>query len=153
MNSTKLIPLITKYSGFTSLALLIYFLLMKLLNLATVVELRFLNVLILFIGIRFFLLRLKRENGGSLEYLQSLAYGFIVSVFTSTFFSFFIFLYLSYIDHGMLETLQLNQPFGEYMTPGAAALVLILEGCSSGAIISFALIQFMSRNSKVAQGD
>lgn len=153
MNSAKLIPLITRYSGLTSTALLIYFLLMKLLHLATVVELRFLNLLILFMGIRFFLLRLKRENNGSLEYLQSLAYGFIVSVFTSTFFSLFIFLYLSFIDNGMLEYLKLNQPFGEYLTPGSAALVLILEGCASGAIISFALVQFMSRENKTTQAD
>ena len=153
MNSTKLIPLITRYAGLTSAALLIYFLMMKILHLATVVELRFFNVVIMFAGIRYFLLRLKRENNGTLEYLQSLAYGFIVSVFTSVFFSAFMFIYLAYVDHGMLQHLQLNQPFGEYMTPGSAMLVLILEGCSSGAIISFALVQFMSRESKVTQAD
>ncbi|MBK5286267.1 MAG: DUF4199 domain-containing protein [Bacteroidia bacterium] len=153
MNSKKLIPLITRYSGLTSIALLIYFLLMKLLHLATVVELRFLNFIILFLGIRFFLLRLKTENNDSVRYLQSLAYGFIVSVFTSALFSFFMLLYLSFIDHSLLESLQLNQPFGEYLTPGASALVLILEGTSSGAIISFSLVQFMSRGSKQKQSD
>ncbi|HLG35389.1 MAG TPA: DUF4199 family protein [Bacteroidia bacterium] len=153
MNSTKLIPLITRYSGLISISLLAYFLLMKLLGFATVVELRFLNFFILLIGLRYFLLRLKRENSGTLEYLQSLAYGFLVSVFASAFFSFFIFFYLSFIDRGMLEYLQLNQPFGEYLTSASCALVLILEGCASGAIISFALVQFMSRESKVKQAD
>jgi len=153
MNSTKLVPLIIRYSGLTALALVIYFLLMKLLNLATVVELRFFNLIILFAGIRFFLLRLKTENNDSVRYLQSFAYGFIVSVFTSGLFSFFILLYLSFIDRSLLESLQLNQPFGEYLTPGASALVLILEGTSSGAIISFSLVQFMSRGSKQKQSD
>ena len=153
MNSTKLIPLITRYAGFTSLALLVYFLFMKLLNLSTVVELRFLNFFIMFIGIRYFILRLKKENNGTLDYLQSLAYGFIVAVLTSVLFSAFMFTYLSYIDHAMLEHLQLNQPFGEYLTPGSAAVVLILEGSASGAIIAFALVQFMGRENKVAQAD
>ena len=153
MNSEKLIPLIIRYAGLTSTALLIYFLLMKLLHLATVIELRFFNLVILFAGIRYFLLRLKKENNGTLEYLQSLAYSFIVSVFTSLFFAAFLFIYLAYIDKTMMQYLQTNQPFGEYMTPSSAALVLILEGCSSGAIISFALVQYMSRESKVTQAD
>src|SRR5258706_6722758 len=75
MNSQKLVPLIIRYSGFTSLAFLAYFLLMKLLNLETIVELRLLNFFIMLLGIRFFLLRLKREHDGRLEYLQSLGYG------------------------------------------------------------------------------
>src|SRR5258706_700796 len=153
MNSQKLVPLIIRYSGFTSLAFLAYFLLMKLLNLETIVELRLLNFFIMLLGIRFFLLRLKREHDGRLEYLQSLGYGFVVAVFASVFFSAFMFIYLAYIDHAMMQHIQTNQPFGEYLTPGSAAIVLILEGCSSGEIISFALAQFISKESEMKQAD
>jgi len=153
MNSTKLVPLIIRYSGLTSLALLAYFLLMKVLNLTTIVELRYLNFFIMLLGIRFFILRLKRENNDKLEYLQSLGYGFVVAVFSSLFFSAFMFTYLAYIDHGMLQNIQANQPFGNYLTPGSAAIVLILEGVSSGAIISFALAQLMGKETEMKQAD
>jgi fumarate reductase subunit D len=148
MKKTRLLRLISRYSGLTFIALVIYFLLMKLLNLASMVELRFVNLIILFLGIRFFLGQVRRENNDSLEYLKSLAYGFIVSIFTSLYFALFIFLYLSLADKSFLEYLQINQPFGDYLTPGSAAMVIILEGCSSGAVISFLLVQLMTRGSK-----
>jgi hypothetical protein len=129
-----------------------YFLLMKLTGYATVVEFRFLNFFIMFFCLRSFLLRLKKENNGNLEYLHSLAYGFFVAALTSVIFSAMIFIYLAVADHGLLEHLQLNQPFGEYLTPGSAAIVLVLEGCSSGAIVAFALVQFMSRDSATKEG-
>jgi hypothetical protein len=153
MTRSNIIPLALRYAGMIGATLLVYFLLMKLFHFETVIELRFINFFIMLVGLRFFMVRLKNENKGALEYLSSLAYGFLVSVLTSVFFGAFIFLYLSFIDKGMMEHLQANQPFGEYLTPGSALLVLILEGCSSGAIISFMLVQFMSRESKVKQAD
>src|SRR5262245_28882700 len=99
----KLVPLIFKYAGFISLALLIYFLLMKLFGFANIVELRFLNFFIMLIGIRLFIMRLKRENNGTLDYLHSLGYGFVVAGITSLFFSAFIFIYLAYLDPGLMQ--------------------------------------------------
>ena len=153
MNSKKLVPLIVRYSGLTSIALLAYFLLMKLLSIETIVELRFLNFIIMLLGIRLFILRLKRDNNGALEYLQSLGYGFVLAVITAVFFSAFMFIYLAYIDPGMMQHIREYQPFGEYLTPGSAAIVLVLEGCASGAIISFAMAQFMAREAKMRQAD
>ena len=153
MNSTKIVPLLIKYGGWTSVALVVYFLLMKLFNLETVVELRFLNFFIMFLGIRFFLLRLKRENNDKLEYLPALGYGFLVATFASVIFSVFMFIYLSYIDHAMMQYIQEHKPFGERLTPASAAVVLILEGDSSGAIISFALAQYLGKETQMKQAD
>ena len=126
MKNSNVVPLAVRYAGLTALVILAYFLLMKLLHLETVVELRFLNFFILLGGLRFFMLRLKNENNGMLEYLPSLAYGFLVSVLTSVFFAAFIFIYLSYIDQAMMHHIQLTKPFGEYLTPGSAFLVIML---------------------------
>ena len=153
MNSQKIVPLVIRYSGLTSFALLAYFLLMKLLNLETIVELRFLNFIIMLIGVRFFVMRLKRDHEGRLEYLQSLGYGFAVAVIASVVFSAFMFIYLSYIDPGMMGHIKGHQPFGEYLTPGSAAIVLILEGGASGAIISFALAQYLGKETEMKQAD
>lgn len=154
MNRKKLVPLIFKYGGFIFLALLVYFILMKLLGFATIVELRFLNFFILLVGIRLFLLRLKRENdGGNLDYLHVLGYGFAAAVVSSVLFSAFMFIYLAYVDAGMMHHIQAHQPFGEYLTPGSAAIVLILEGGSSGAIISFVLAQYSGKETEMKQAD
>lgn len=153
MNRKILVPLIFKYAGFTALGLLVYFLIMKLLGFETMVELRYLNFIILLFGIRFFLLRLKRESNGHMEYLQSLGYGFVMAAFTSLFFAAFMFIYLSYIDTAMMQNIQAHQPFGQYLTPVSAAIVLILEGDASGAIISFALAQYLGKETKMEQAD
>ena len=153
MNRRILVPLIFKYAGFTALGLLVFFLIMKLLNLETIVELRYFNFVILFFGLRFFIQRLKRESSGNLEYLHTLGYGFVMAAFTSILFSTFMFIYLAYIDHGMMQHIQTHQPFGHQLTPGSAAIVLILEGGASGAIISFALAQFMGKETEMKQAD
>lgn len=153
MKNPNLPLLIMKYSGGTFLVLLAYFLLMRLFNLATIVELRFLNFFIMFLGIRYFIFQLRKENDNRIDYLPSLAYGFLVSAFTSLLFAMFMFIYLAYIDRGMMLHLQAHQPFGEYLTPGSSSLVLVLEGCSSGAIIAFAVVQYLSRETKMKQAD
>jgi len=153
MDRKKLMPLIFKYGGVMALGLVVYFLLMKLLGLGNIVELRFLNFFIILIGIRLFILRLKRENNGSLDYLHALGYGFVVAAITSILFSAFMFIYLSYIDPGLMHYIEAHQPFGEYLTPGSAAIVLILEGGASGAIISFVLAQYIGKESEMKQAD
>ena len=153
MNRKILVPLIFKYAGLTFLGLLVYFLLMKLLNLETRVELRYFNFVILLVGLRLFILRLKRENNGHPEYLHSLGYGFAVAALTSLFFSAFMFIYLSYIDPAMMQHIQTHQPFGHYLTPGSAAIVLLLEGDASGAIISFVFAQYMGKETEMKQAD
>src|SRR4051812_20503381 len=119
MNRKMLVPLILRYAGFIALGLLIYFLLMKLLGFETMVELRYLNFVIMLIGIRLFIMRLKRENNGNLDYLHSLGYGFVVAALASLFFSTFMFIYLSYIDTAMMQNIQAHQPFGQYLTPSS----------------------------------
>lgn len=153
MDRKKLMPLMFKYGGIMAMGLVVYFLLMKLLGLATIVELRFLNFFIILVGIRLFVLRLKRENNGALDYLHALGYGFVVAAITSILFSAFMFIYLAYIDPGLMHNIQAHQPFGEYLTPGSAAIVLILEGDASGAIISFAIAQYIGKETEMKQAD
>jgi hypothetical protein len=153
MNRKMLVPLILRYAGFIALGLLIYFLLMKLLGFETMVELRYLNFVIMLIGIRLFIMRLKRENNGNLDYLHSLGYGFVVAALASLFFSTFMFIYLSYIDTAMMQNIQAHQPFGQYLTPSSAAIVLLLEGDASGAIIAFVLAQYVGKMTEMKQAD
>jgi hypothetical protein len=52
------------------------------------------------------------------------------------------------IDHNFLQYLKDNEPFGSYLDPGMAAIVIVVEGVSSGAVISYALAMLMDGKKK-----
>jgi hypothetical protein len=139
-----------KVAAVTALGLAVFFIAMKFLHLVTIVELRFVNFFILLLGVRKMLLSRRKENNGRLEYLPGMLLGFMTAFLASVFFAAFVFLYLSFLDHGLMEYIRNHQPFGSYLTPGGAALIIILEGVASGAILSFAMMHLYNRDS--AQG-
>lgn len=139
-----------KVSGITALGLVLFFIIMKFLNLVTIVELRFVNFFILLLGVRQILLARRKENNGKLEYLPGMMLGFMTAFMASVFFAVFVFLYLSYFDKSLMEYIKSTQPFGSYLSPGASAIIIILEGVASGAILSFAMMHLFNRDN--AQG-
>jgi hypothetical protein len=132
-----------KIAALTALGLIVFFLLMKLLNLNTIVELRFLNVLILLVGVRYVLLRKRAENGGKLDYLQGMMSGFMTAFVAAVLFAVFVFIYLN-IDSAFMLYLRNTQPFGNYLTPASSSIITILEGAASGAIITFMLMHTLN---------
>lgn len=138
--------LIYKTAGFTALALIIFFLLMKFLSLITIVELRFFNFLIIYLGVRYVLMETKKNNNGKLEYLQGMGTGFLTAVLTALFFGIFVLLYLQFIDAKLMQFIIETQPFGTYLNPASASLVVVMEGAASGAIIVFALMHLLNKD-------
>jgi len=136
-----------KVAGITALVLIVFFLTMKFLNLVTIVELRFVNFFFLMLAVRYMLLTKRAESDGKLEYLTGMVTGFMTALMSSLFFAIFIFLYLSYIDTGLMQFIIETQPFGNYLSPGASAIIIILEGVASGAILSFAMMHLFNRDS------
>jgi len=134
-----------KVAAYTTLGMIVFFFLMKLVGLVTVVELRFFNFIILFFGIRYVLVESRKANNGKLEYLKGMMTGFMTGIYTAVFFSFFICLYL-FFDLSFMEYLKVSQPFGTYLTPGSAALVSFIEDISGGAIIAFALMHLLNKD-------
>jgi hypothetical protein len=147
MENTQTSTSFVKVAAVTALGLIFYFLLMKFLNLVTVVELRFVNFFILLLGVRYILLARRKENQGKLEYLSGMMLGVMTAGTASVIFSGFVFLYLKFIDHSLMEYIITTQPFGSYLTPAGSALILFVEGAASGAIISFALMHILNRDS------
>ena len=135
-----------KFAGITALGLMLFFLLMKFLNLIANVELRFVNFFIILIGIRQLLVTRKKENDGKLEYLPGMMMGFTMALMASVIFALFVFLYLSFIDLSLMENIRNTQSFGSFLSPGTSALIIILEGGASGAILSFALMHLYNKD-------
>ena len=100
----------------------------------------------MFIGVRSRLLSARKANDGKLEYLQGMLTGFITALIASLLFAVFIFIYLN-IDGAFMQYLKTNQPFGSYLTPGSASLITVIEGVAAGAIIAFAMMHLLNRDS------
>lgn len=129
----------------TGSGLIAYFLIMKLLNLIEILELRFLNIIILFTGIVLTINYLRLKTNGKFMYLEGLALGFFTTLISVGIFGIFIFLYLSQFDPGFFYYIQTHGWFGEHLTPVTATIAVLLEGISSGAIITFISMQFFKR--------
>lgn len=129
----------------TFFALVAYFFLMKLLGLSHILELRFLNFIIIGAGISVGIVRLKRELHERDFYLQGLAQGVYVTVVAVMFFAGFISLYLSLVDHKLMEEVRQNTPAGFPVTGASIFGALIMEGLASGVIISFIVMQYLKQ--------
>jgi hypothetical protein len=134
-----------KVAALTAFGLIGFFLIMKLLELNTVVQFRYFNIVFLLFGVRRVLLRERAENDGKLEYLDGMMTGFMTAFLAAVMFSVFIFVYLN-IDGGFMQYLQITQPFGSYLTPASSGLITLVEGTASGAVITFAFMHLLNRD-------
>ena len=137
--------LIYKVSAVTAGVMVLVFLTMKVLGLLHIVELRMINSLIMFLGVRYVLLRTRMDNASVLEYLPGMATGFFTAILSSSIFAVFVMVYLKF-DHSFMHYIMATQAFGEFLHPASAALIVMFEGSASGAIIAFALMHLFNRD-------
>lgn len=120
-----------------------YFFLMKLLGLTHILELRFLNFVILATGISVGIVRLKRELHENDFYLKGLAHGVYITVVSVIFFAGFMALYLSLVDLELLGDIKQKAPMGFTISGTSIFGALMMEGLASGVIISFIAMQYL----------
>lgn len=133
----------------TAAGLILYFFLMKLLGLIHITELRFLNGVIMAIGIILALKSYKAATGGDIRYFKGLGTGVITAVTGTVIFAAFMVAYISIAGDEMIEMLTAERYFGERVeaTPGIVIFaVLMLEGLISGFLISFIAMQYFKRD-------
>ncbi|MEJ8755428.1 DUF4199 domain-containing protein [Pontibacter sp. H259] len=137
-----------KYGLLTAAGLIGYFLIMRLIGLAHILEFRFLNAVILTIGIVLALRAYKKHSQGKMGYLSGLGAAFLTSLVATLLFSAFMLLFIKGIDDSLMEVLTANRMVGERVasTPGLVIfMVLMLEGVISGAMIGFIAMQYFKR--------
>lgn len=137
-----------KYGLMTAAGLIGYFLIMRLIGLVHIVEFRFLNAVIMAIGIVLALRAYKRIKHGNIGYLSGLGAAFLTSLVSTLIFSLFMLVYIKAFDDSLLKVLTANRMVGEQVanTPGLVIfMVLIMEGVISGAMIGFIAMQFFKR--------
>jgi hypothetical protein len=140
-NPTKKLEL--KIGLMTCLVLILFFFLMKYLNLIQIVELRCLNFFILFGGINIGYRYYRKQIESNIEYFSGFFFGFYTCIFAVIPFALFVFLYLWKIDPDLVNGLKNNSLFmGVEITPEKAAITTVIEGTVSGVLISYILMQY-----------
>lgn len=129
----------------TAVCLAAYFMVMKALNLAHIVELRFFNILIMAFWVVFGILRLKNRTQEHEFYLKGLAEGMIITVTAVVSFSIFMTVYLTQIDQLLMQEISSRVPYSGTMDGMVIFVSTFMEGMASGAIITFAAMQYLKR--------
>lgn len=134
------------YGLLTAGGLIAYFFVMKLLGLLQIIELRAFNFVILSTGI-FLAVRnySTLSESGKSDYFKGLGVGIRVTFYAVALFCIFLLVYLMADPQTMMNIKQAS-PFSEYVNPGTATGVVLVEGLSSGFVVAFSLMQYFKRN-------
>ncbi|WP_162053010.1 DUF4199 domain-containing protein [Pontibacter pamirensis] len=138
-----------KYGFLTAVGLILYFFLMKLLDLIHIMELRFLNGVIMAVGVVLAIRSFKAVAAGDFSYFKGLGTGVITAVAGTVLFAAFMVVYVNIAGDEMTDMLSSERYFGGRVeeTPGIVVFsVLMLEGLISGFMISFIAMQFFKRD-------
>ncbi len=129
-----------------SVALVGFFLLMKILGLYEVLWLRYFNALFMLGGLllTFFNYRNKMSPEG-ISYLTGIRMGLRVTLTAVIPFAVFMAIYLR-MDPSFMEYIIKNGEFGEWLTPGRAAGMVGLEGFAGGAIMTYIVMPYFKSN-------
>ena len=140
---------IFKTALLTVSGMIAYFFLMKLFNMNSILELRYLNFIFIFLGVRHVLLHKQSADGVKVHFHSALMIGFLTSFLIAIMFSAFVFSYLS-VDTTFMSMVTFSQPFGKYLSPASSSLVIFLEVVASGAIIAIPVLWSMKKRTAVA---
>jgi len=132
--------------------LIAFFLVMKFTGLLQHVELRALNLVILVAGVFFALKKFKNTHEDHLNYFRGLVTGVATAAVGAIGFTIFLFIYLSFLDTGMMQYLIDNEPMGRFLNPYMASFIVALEGVFSGLLVTFILINYVDTDEPSQEG-
>lgn len=131
-------------AGLTTCAsLIIYFMIMRVLNFMDSGIAWGLNFIILLSGIIYAYRVYRSKTKLNVDYIPGLILGGITTAASVIPFVLFVYIYFSQVNPQQLLLLQDNILFmGEQITPMRAAVATMVEGLSSGLIITFMMMQY-----------
>jgi hypothetical protein len=124
-------------------ALILFFLIMKLLGFVHHAELRLLNVVILTLGTFLALKKFKHTHSGHLNYFRGLIVVVATGAVASLIFGVFLFIYMK-LDTDLMQSIKDNEPMGRYLNAYMAAFIVVLEGFFSGLLVTFVILNWVT---------
>lgn len=134
-----------KYGIFVGIAHVLFFLVMRMLNLQNRVEFSFLSALFLVVGIAVAISQFKKAKGGNMNYFQGLAIGATTGVVSSTILALFLVIYVTTLDTAYLASLQSSSLFPVSLSVLSLFVLTIIYGTIPGFIIAFVAMQWFKR--------
>ncbi len=125
--------------------MMVFFGVMKATGFGEVLYLRALNFIFLGGGI-FLTLRLfaNQNRDHHLSYFKGMLIGLLTTVFAIIPFAIFLLIYLN-ADVAFVEYIQLNAPFGEYLSVGTMTAVVSFEGLVSGIVFTYVILPYFKK--------
>ena len=149
-NDPKRIP--ENYGLRVAAGLIVYFMIMRFAGLLHLVELRMFNLVILVAGIYFALKKFKQTHEDHLNYFRALVVGVATGAIGSVVFAAFFWVYVSFIDTGLMQFIVENEPMGRFLNPYISAFIVALEGVFSGLLVTFVLINYITTDEPTQGG-
>ena len=134
-----------KYGIFVGIAHVLFFLIMRLLNLQNRVELSFLSAVFLIVGITVAISQFKKAKGGNINYFQGLAIGATTGVVSSTILALFLVVYVTVLDTAYLANLQSSSLFPVSLSTLSLFVLTIIYGTIPGFLMAFVAMQWFKR--------
>jgi amino acid transporter len=148
MKTEKLLPnnyierLATRYGIMMTAALVGFFLLMKAFGLEHNLELRALNIVILFSFVLMAVDRYKKDSPSQFKYLKGIGLGLLTSAIGVLTFAALVFIYIAVLNPAFMDVIRAREPFGIYLNPFLVTFTIIIEGMGSGFFASYAVMQY-----------
>lgn len=126
------------------LALIVFFILMRVVGLGHNYWLRGLNIIIVFATVGGAIKSFKNLSDGAYEeFFDLFKVGLRTSVIGIGLFAIFLIIYLGFIDPAFMDELQQFESFGGVISPISIAFLIFLEGMGSSFVCSYLAIQLL----------
>lgn len=142
LTPAQIVKIGARYGLYTCIAYIVYFLIMRLIGMVTVVELRFVNYIFLMIAAYYASRKAEEFKHWRLKYLQAFIVIFVTGAWSFLFFGAFIFVY-SLVDPIVLNTFADIFPGSESSGRFSAPFLIASEGISFSSIISLGMAFFV----------
>lgn len=127
-----------RYGIYGGLAMIVYFLLLKVIGLDSNDTVRFLGIIFIIIATGMAIFYYSRHKSKGMFYLSGLGIGFIVGLVGAVTHGIFMFIYSYFIDQNFTADLRIQDFFGSNLSPlmifGANALMGMIVGAFTGYI-------------------
>ncbi|MGH1386473.1 DUF4199 family protein [Kordia sp.] len=132
---------IIKYGGLLALALISYFLIVRMFGLHENPWLRLFNGVIVAFGIYKIIKNVKKESGVNFNYFEGFKAGIFSGFIATIVFAFFMAIYIFHIDVAFGEKI-MEMSLGSVATePGLLLFVILIEGFASTVVLSLLFMQ------------
>ncbi len=143
MSATLKLRIAERYGLLIALGLIIFFFVMRIFGLLYIVELRAFNLIIVVFGILGALRTMMKRLPERFTYFQGMGTGILTGLIGSVVFAIFVFVYVSFLDAGLMQSITENEPMGRFMNPYIVSVIIAVEGIASSLLVAFILMNYL----------